>query len=106
MMIDLISHSHSDSAGNLAESVVGSAPRSGGSALDTVTGVNPNGIGTANGTDMSTGENGLQVTTGIFTGVANAAVRMHLAPVFENFWAYCPKTKTRHFQHRKVANLS
>lgn len=96
-MIDLISQSHSDSAGNLAESVVGSAPISGGSGHGAVTGVNPNG------TAVSMGDNRLQVTTGIFTGVANAAVRMHLVPVFEDFWAYCPKTKTHHFQHRKVA---
>jgi hypothetical protein len=59
----------------------------------------------ANGRRVApTGENRLQATTGITTGdFAHAAVRMHVSPVFGDFWAYCPKTKTSHFQPRKVA---
>ncbi len=34
---------------------------------------------------------------------AHAAVRMHAVPVKGFFWAYCPKTKTRHSQRSKVA---
>lgn len=53
------------------------------------------------------GVNRLQGTTGITnTGIngakAHAAVRMHAYPV-SAFWAFCPKTKTPHFQRWKVA---
>ncbi|MEM7322544.1 MAG: hypothetical protein AAF531_05600 [Actinomycetota bacterium] len=64
---------------------------------------------------LSTGVNRLQGTTGlanttdtgrIDTGIngvkAHAAVRMHAYPV-SAFWAFCPKTKTPHFQRWKVA---
>lgn len=63
-------------------------------------------LGVTGGSAMSKGANRLQAaTTGITaTGdYAHAAVRMHVSPVFENFWAYCPKTKDHRFQHRKVA---
>ncbi len=52
----------------------------------------------------SEGENRLQGNSGITTGDhAHAAVRMHAVPVKGFFWAYCPKTKTRHSQRSKVA---
>lgn len=64
-------------------------------------------LSNAPGRAVANGENRLQATsnTGIDTGVhAHAAVRMHVSPVFGKFWAYCPKSKTHHFQHWKVAN--
>lgn len=62
-------------------------------------------LGVMGGSAMPMGESRLQATTGItVTGdYAHAAVRMHVSPVFENFWAYCPKSKDHRFQHRNVA---
>ncbi len=45
----------------------------------------------------------LQGNTEISGVHAHAAVRMHAVPVKGFFWAYCPKTKTRHSQRSKVA---
>ena len=50
-----------------------------------------------------TGENRLRGDAEIFGTTAHAAVRMHAVPVTGSFWAYCPNTKTSHFQHSKVA---
>ena len=52
--------------------------------------------------DLDLGNGNGNGNTGI-TGVqAHAAVRMHAYPV-SAFWAFCPKTKTPHFQRWKVA---
>lgn len=62
--------------------------------------------GTAHRDVDTQGENRLQggTSTGInIDANVHAAVRMHVSPVFGNFWAYCPKTKTSHFQPRKFA---
>lgn len=63
-------------------------------------------LGVTGGAPGVTGENRLQINPGI-TGVrAHAAVRMHDSSVFGDFWAYCPKTKTDHFQRWKLRPLS
>lgn len=52
----------------------------------------------------SAGEDRLRSNnTGIFGGLAHAAVRMHAFPVIGQLWAYCQKPETPHFQRRKVA---
>lgn len=50
------------------------------------------------------GQDRLVRITGVNTGLhAHAAVRMHDFLAKGYFWAYCPKTKTRHSQRSKVA---
>lgn len=53
------------------------------------------------GADRLNGGTG-STNTGINGVQAHAAVRMHAYPV-SAFWAFCPKTKTPHFQRWKVA---
>lgn len=67
--------------------------------------VAPNQVVSVVPTDAeSAGEDRLRSgNTGITGGHAHAAVRMHAFPVIGQFWAYCPKSETRHFQRWKVA---
>jgi hypothetical protein len=61
----------------------------------------PFGAGQAGENRLGQGTTGINRTT---TGVqAHAAVRMHVSPATDVFWAYCLKDKATHFQRWKIA---